>query len=83
MVISLWFISPSNSRIFCKDNQNVLAEGDETKYEKEGAHVMIYVSRNSLKFTNFRTKEKDLYHKYDDIKNPSLYETIQKKDESK
>ena len=66
------------------DNQNILSDSDENKYQKEGAHVMIYLSRNSHKYSQVhRAKDKDLYHRYDDIKNPSLYETIQKKDETK
>ena len=58
------------------DNQKVSKENEEI--EKEGSYIIVYVSRVSNKLVKIRSNEKNnLYQKYIDIRNPSLYETFQ------
>ena len=74
-VLSIEFSSRGDMLAISYDNAKSQKDVFDSKLEKEGSFISVYVNRASHKTSKFRASDKNLYIKYTDIRCPSIYES--------
>jgi polygalacturonase len=74
-VLSIEFSAKGDMLAISYDNAKSQKDAFDSKLEKEGSFISVFVTRASHKTSKFRTSDKNLFIKYHDIKSPSIYES--------
>lgn len=76
-VLNIEFSLKGDMLAISYDNAKSQKDVFDSKLEKEGSFISVWVSRGSRKTSQFRAADKNLYLKYTDIRCPSVYESYQ------
>ncbi|CAD8183513.1 unnamed protein product [Paramecium pentaurelia] len=76
-VLNIEFSHKGDMLAISYDNARSQKDVFDSKLEKEGSFISVWVNRGSHRTSKYRATDKNLYLKYTDIRCPSLYESYQ------